>query len=452
MPEQIQNQRTSEHIDLLTQTMDSGSLAQTKSLLNSLHPSQVADLLESMPRSQRLLVWELVDHAQDGEILIEVGEEVRRSLMREMEPEDLLDALEKMDTDDMADVLQSLPEALLDKTLRSMKRLDRERVEAVLAYPEGTAGALMNTDTVTIRPNVTLEVVRRYLKKLGKLPNGADRVYVVDYFNKFLGTLYFSSLLTAKSSEIVANVMDTSVTTVTADEKEDKVVRFFEDRDLVSVPVVDDQNHLIGRITIDDVVDIIREDADKAMMSHAGLSEEEDIFAPIIKSTQRRAIWLGTNLMTAFLAAWVIGLFEATIDKIVALAVLLPIVASMGGIAGTQTLTLVVRAQALGQLGAGNTRSLLTKEIAIGSLNGIIWALVVAVVASLWFSNAAIGATIGAALVINLITAAGAGVIVPVIMNKINIDAALAGGVVLTTVTDVVGFLSFLGIATLVLL
>lgn len=452
MAERVSTDQTSERLELLRDAMQSGTMLQAKRTLNSLHPAEIADLLESLPRSQRLIVWGMVDHELDGEILLEVGEEVRHTLVREMETEELVEALEGLDTDDMADLIQSLPEAVIQETLASMKKLDRDRVEAVLSYEEGTAGALMNTDTTTIRPNVTLEVVTRYMRKLGELPQGTDRLYVVDYFNKFIGVLYLRTLVTAQPGETVADVMDKSVQPVTADMDEHELTRLFEDRDLLSIPVIDEQEHLLGRITIDDIVDVIREEADKSLMNRAGLSEEEDIFAPIVRSTRRRSLWLGINLLTAFLASWVIGLFEATIDQIVALAVLMPIVASMGGIAGSQTLTLVIRAQALGQLGSGNTRSLLIKEMAIGLLNGLLWATVVAAVASAWFGDIQIGGVIAIALVVNLFVASMSGVLIPVILRKMNIDAALAGGVVLTTVTDVIGFMAFLGIASLVLL
>lgn len=441
----------SKNLELLQQAIQTDGMSTVHGLLKTLHPAEIADLLESLPRSQRLIVWSMVDHDQDGEILIEVGEEVRSSLVQEMGTNELVDALETLDTDDMADIIQSLPERLIQKTLSSMKKQDRDRVEAVLSYSEDTAGALMNTDTTTIRPNVTLDVVQKYLRKLGKLPAGTDRLYVVDYFNKFLGVLFLRTLVTCNPSDTVSDVMDTTIKAVKANEDEKDIVRLFEDRDLLSLPVVDDDNRLLGRITIDDIVDVIREEADKSMLSRAGLHEEEDIFAPIIKSTRRRSIWLGANLLTAFLASWVIGLFSATIEQVVALAVLMPIVASMGGIAGSQTLTLVIRAQALGQLATGNTRALLTKEISIGLLNGILWALIVATVATLWFKDAHIGITIGVALVINLTAAALAGVLVPVILKKMNIDAALAGSVVLTTVTDVIGFMAFLGTATLIM-
>lgn len=441
----------SKNLDLLEEAIQEGGMSNVHTLLQTLHPAEIADLLESLPRSQRLVVWSMVNHDQDGEILIEVGEEVRASLVKEMGTNELVDALESLDTDDMADVLQSLPNQVIQKTLSSMKKQDRDRVEAVLSYPEDTAGALMNTDTTTIRPNVTLDVVQKYLRKLGDLPAGTDRLYVVDYFNKFLGVLFLRTLVTHNPSDTVSDVMDTTIKAVKADEDEKDIVRLFEDRDLLSLPVIDNNNRLLGRITIDDIVDVIREEADKSMLSRAGLHEEEDIFAPVIKSTRRRSIWLGANLLTAFLASWVIGLFSATIEQVVALAVLMPIVASMGGIAGSQTLTLVVRAQALGQLATGNTRALLTKEISIGILNGILWALVVATVATLWFKDTHIGITIGVALVVNLTVAALAGVLVPVILKKMNIDAALAGGVVLTTVTDVIGFTAFLGVATLIM-
>lgn len=452
MAEQTSTDQTAVQLELLHGAMQSGATLQAKRILNGLHPAEIADLLESLPRSQRLIVWDMVDNEQDGEILVEVGDEVRNSLLREMQTDDLVDALEGLDTDDMADLLQSLPEALIQETLGNMKKQDRERVEAVLSYEAGTAGALMNTDTTTIRPNVTLEVVQRYMRKLGELPEGTDRLYVVDYFNKFLGVLYLRTLVTSPPSVTVSEVMQQVVNPVTADVDEHDIARLFEDRDLLSIPVVDEQQHLLGRITIDDVVDVIREEADKSMMNRAGLSEEEDIFAPIVKSTRRRSVWLGANLLTAFLASWVIGLFEGTIQQVVALAVLMPIVASMGGIAGSQTLTLVIRAQALGQLGTGNTRSLLIKELAVGLLNGLLWAMVVAAIATAWFKDIKIGGIIAAALAINLASAALAGVLVPVILRRLNIDAALAGGVVLTTVTDVVGFTAFLGIATLTLI
>lgn len=452
MAEQSSTDKTAVQLDLLHSAMDSGAMQQAKRILNGLHPAEIADLLESLPRSQRLIVWDMVDKEQDGEILVEVGDEVRNSLLREMQTDDLVDALEGLDTDDMADLLQSLPEAVIQETLGNMKKQDRERVEAVLSYPEGTAGALMNTDTTTIRPNVTLEVVQRYMRKLGELPEGTDRLYVVDYFNKFLGVLYLRTLVTSHPSATVSEVMQQVVNPVTADVDEHDIARLFEDRDLLSVPVIDEQQHLLGRITIDDVVDVIREEADKSFMNRAGLSEEEDIFAPVVKSTRRRSVWLGANLLTAFLASWVIGLFEATIQQVVALAVLMPIVASMGGIAGSQTLTLVIRAQALGQLATGNTRALLIKELAVGLLNGLLWAIVVAGIATAWFRDIKIGGIIAAAIGINLAAAALAGVLVPVVLRKLNIDAALAGGVVLTTVTDVVGFTAFLGIATLILL
>ncbi|MGM0563852.1 MAG: magnesium transporter [Pseudomonadota bacterium] len=452
MAELAHTDPTSDRLELLRTAMQSGTMLQAKRILNGLHPAEIADLLESLPRSQRLIVWGMVDHDVDGEVLIEVGEEVRHTLVREMETEELVEALEGLDTDDMADLIQSLPEAVIQETLSSMKKLDRDRVEAVLSYEEGTAGALMNTDTTAIRPNVTLEVINRYLRKLGELPQGTDRLYVVDYFNKLLGVLYLRTLVTADPGSTVAEVMDRDITPVTAEMDEHELARLFEDRDLLSVPVTDDDKKLLGRITIDDIVDVIREEADKSLMNRAGLSEEEDIFAPIVRSTRRRGVWLGINLLTAFLASWVIGLFEGTIQQVVALAVLMPIVASMGGIAGSQTLTLVIRAQALGQLGVGNTRSLLLKEIAIGVLNGLVWAVVIAAIATVWFRDVHIGAIIGIAIVINLFAAAMAGVLIPVMLRKMNIDAALAGGVLLTTCTDVIGFMAFLGIATLFLL
>jgi magnesium transporter len=421
-------------------------------MLNALHPAEIAHLLESLPPARRELVWELVDPENDGEVLVHLGDEARASLVREMETGELLAALEGLDVDDLADFIQGLPDALISEALEGMNKQDRLRLEAVLSYPEDTAGGLMNTDTVTVRADVSLDVVLRYLRRQGKIPDLTDSLIVVNRYDRYLGLLPLSELLTKEPDYTVAEVMDQSMEGIPARTPATEVTKLFEDLDLISAPVIDDNGTLLGRITIDDVVDVIREEADHSVLSRAGLNEDEDIFAPVLPSARRRAVWLGVNLLTAFLASWVIGQFQDTLQQVVALAVLMPIVASMGGIAGSQTLTLVIRGLALGQVGKTNTRWLLSKEIAVGALNGLVWAAVVSLFAILWFRDLQIGGIIALALVLNLLAAALAGVIIPIVLRRLRIDPALAGGVVLTTVTDVVGFLAFLGLATALLL
>jgi magnesium transporter len=319
----------------------------------------------------------------------------------------------------------------------------------VMSYAEDTAGGLMNTDAITVRPNITLDVVLRYLRRHEILPEMTDNLIVVNRRDELIGLLPLAKLLVSDPAVTVREIMDTSADGIPVSMPDDQVAQLFERNDWVSAPVVDDTGKLLGRITIDDVVDVIREDADHSLMSMAGLDEDEDTFSPIMKSFPRRAVWLGINLITAFIASSVISLFEGTIDKVVALAVLMPIVASMGGVAGTQTLTIVIRGMALGHIGRNNSRWLVNKEFWVGAMNGLCWALVVAVAASLWFNDTTLGLIIAAAMIINLMTAALAGTLLPIFMKKINVDPALAGSVALTTITDVVGFMSFLGLATL---
>ncbi|RMG28621.1 MAG: magnesium transporter [Gammaproteobacteria bacterium] len=449
---QEQAYATQEHLKDVSRALESGAAERVRRLLHNLHPAEVADILESVPVQKRLLLWELVDPDVRGEVLLHVNDEVRAGLIDEMETGELIRATEGLDTDDLADLLQDLPGTVIHEVIRSLDKQNRARLEAVLSYPEDTAGGLMNVDTVTVRADVTLDVVLRYLRLRGSIPEMTDSLFVVDREDHYLGVLPLARLLTSDPDLTVGEVMDTGIEGIPAEMPAQQVARLFEDRDLVSAPVVDGEGRLLGRITIDDVVDVIRDEADHNMMSMAGLDEEDDIFAPVMSSTRRRAVWLGINLLTAFLASWVIGLFEGTLQKVVALAVLMPIVASMGGIAGSQTLTIVIRGLALGQVGESNARWLMFKEIAVSLLNGIIWALVVAMIAVAWFQDLRIGLVIGAAMVINLLCAALAGFTIPLVLNRLGIDPALAGSVLLTTVTDVVGFLVFLGLGTWLLL
>ncbi len=420
-------------------------------MINSLHPAETADMLEALKPLHRELVWELIAPEFRGEVLVELNDEVRSSLIETTGTEDLIHAAGSLETDDLADILQDLPRVVMHEVLQSMDNQDRKRLETVLAYDEDSAGGLMNTDTLTVRPDVTLDVVLRYLRKRGEIPEQTDNLIVVDRTDHYLGLLPLSALLTNEESLSVAELTRSDDAAISANMDKKDVALLFEQRDLISAPVVNDQGVLLGRITIDDVVDVIRDEADHSIMSMAGLDEEQDMFAPARRSARRRAVWLGINLCTAFLASWVIGLYEETLEKVVALAILMPIVASMGGIAGSQTLTLVIRGIALRQIGRTNATLLLGKELTIGVLNGFLWAIVVAGVAGSWFQSIEIGVLIGSAMVINMTCAALAGVSIPLVLQRIGIDPALAGGVLLTTVTDVVGFVAFLGLATLYL-
>jgi magnesium transporter len=447
------NEKSTQHrLETLSAALHSGTAGQVRQLLAGLHPAEIGGLLESLPHGPREILWELVDAEDKGEALIEVNDDVRAGLIEEMETDQLVAITEGLDTDDLADLLQDLPGAVTHKLLQSMDRQNRQRLEAVLSYPEDTAGGLMDLDIVTVRANVSLDVVLRYLRLRGEIPDLTDSLMVVDRFDHYQGLLTLATLLTSDPEASVAEVMDREVDGILASTANDAVARLFEDRDLVSAPVVDEDGKLLGRITIDDVVDVIREEGDHSLMSMAGLDEEDDIFAPAVLSARRRAVWLGINLATAFLASWVIGLYESTLEKVVALAVLMPIVASMGGIAGSQTLTIMIRGLALGQVGPTNARTLMYKEILVSLMNSLIWSLVVAVIATAWFGNTEIGLIIAAALMINLVCAALAGFSVPLALKHVGIDPALAGSVILTTVTDVVGFMAFLGLGTWYLL
>ena len=452
MTNSADTQTSESRLERLTRALDSGAASQIRSLLGNLHSAEIADLLESVPHGPREILWELTDPEDHGEILVQVNDEVRAGLIDNMETEALIAATEDLDADDLADLIKDLPGAVTREVMRAMDKQDRERLVTVLHYPEDTAGGLMNVDMVTVRADVTLDVVLRYLRLHIDIPDTTDSLFVVDRDDHFKGILSLSALLTNAPDKRVAEVMKHDTAGIPADMPDAEVARMFENHNLVSAPVLGKRGQLIGRITIDDVVDVIREDADHSLLSMAGLDEEDDTFAPVIKSTRRRAVWLGINLFTAFLASWVIGLFQATIEQVVALAVLMPIVASMGGIAGSQTLIIVIRGMALGQIGASNARWLMYKELAVSALNGIAWAMVVAVISALWFKNPDIGYIIGAALIINLLCAALAGLAIPFLLTRLNIDPAHAGTVLLTTVTDVVGFLVFLGLGTLFLL
>ncbi|MEO5573479.1 MAG: magnesium transporter [Gammaproteobacteria bacterium] len=445
-------EQTPNRLKDISAALHSGTLLQSRLMLNGLHPAEIASLLESLPLEQRELVWELVDAEHEGDVLLYVNDAVRANLIRQMETHELVAAAEGLATDDLADILQDLPETVIREVLQSMDAQDRQRLESVMSYPEDTAGGLMNTDTITLRADVTIDVVLRYLRRRGELPETTDKLFVVNRDDKYQGLISLTDLLTHAPTMTISEIMRYDNEAIPATLSGKEVANLFQQHDLVSAPVIDTGGRLLGRITIDDVVDLIRDEAERSVMNMAGLPDEQDMFAPVITSTRRRAVWLGVNLLTALFASWVIGLFDATIEKMVALAILMPVVASMGGVAGTQTQTLVIRGMALGQIGGANARRLLTKELAIGAMNGLIWAVVLSLVTTAWFDSYQLGAIIGAAIIINLIFAALVGVSLPLLLRKLGIDPALAGGVVLTTFTDVIGFIAFLGLATIFLI
>ena len=424
-----------------------GTLGERRHLLRSLKAPELANLLEATPPRVRRYIWELIDEDISGQVLQHLGEDVLNEVVEGMDTAQLVAAADDLDVDDQADLLQQLPDAIAAQVLNSMDSADRQRLESVLSYPEDSAGGLMDTDVVTVRPRHALEIVLRYLRLRKEVPKHTDALIVVNSSNDYVGTLPLSRILTADSSVTVREVMDANSTAIPVDMQDREVAAIFSAEDLVSAPVLDADGKLVGRITVDDVVDVIAEDADEAVLARAGLDPDEDTFAPVLKSARRRAVWLGVNLVTAFFAAAVINMFEATIAKVVALAVLLPVVASMGGIAGTQTLTLVIRGLVLGHINRANLWYLLSREFLVAILNGLLWASLVALAAGLAFRDPVLGAVIAIALIINLLVAVVSGSLLPAVLNRLSIDPAIAGGVILTTITDVTGFFVFLGLA-----
>ncbi|AGH81899.1 magnesium transporter [Psychromonas sp. CNPT3] len=431
--------------------LESGMFVSTRRLLEKMPACDVALLLESSPPANRKILWNLTDHDQQGEILEELNEDAKDGIISLMKASDLVAATEGMESNELAYILRGIPNSLYQAVLEQMAEQDRHRVEQAFAYPEDTAGSIMNTDTITLRPDVSIDVVLRYLRLKGELPETTDTLYVVDVNDQLIGDVPLSTLLTVDPSLSVAEVMNsqTEMLLVAMDEKE--IAKLFQRHDWISAPVVDTNNQLLGRITIDDVVDIIRESGEHSMMGMAGMDDDEDTFAPVFPSAKRRTMWLSVNLLAAFIAASVSNMFEATLEQMATLAVLMTIVPSMGGIAGNQTLALVIRGLAVGHINSSNARWLIGKEAAIGVLNGMVWAVFVATAVTLWKGDIAVGLIIAGAMFINLSIAGIAGVSIPLIMHKYKIDPALAGGMALTTVTDVVGLFSFLGMATLVL-
>lgn len=452
MTEVAQTKKVRQQFQAFSEALEGGALQQVRKMLNALHPAEIAQLLESLPPPERNILWELVDPEDDGEVLLYVNDEVRAGLIRTMETNELVAATEGLDVDDLADLLRDLPDTVTGEVLHSMDAQHRRRLEAVLAYPEDSAGGLMNTDTITVRADVTLDVVLRYLRLRGDLPELTDSLIVVNRFDRYLGSLPLAELLTRDPDLTVAEVMDTSVEAIDANLSAEDVAKIFEDRDLVSAAVVDDNGALLGRITIDDVVDVIRAEARQSLMGMAGLQEEEDLFAPVWKKAQNRWPWLAVNLMTAFVASRIVGAFEHTIAQVVALAALMPVIASVGGNTGSQTIALIVRALALGQVTPGNAVRLVWKEAGVSLLNGVIWGIVVSLFAYLFYQDLRLSLVMGSALLLNLFIAALAGVLIPLALRGLGRDPALGSSILLTATTDSMGFLVFLGLATMFLL
>ena len=423
---------------------------EAKHQIKELHPGEIALLFEAIQPKDRSILWPGIEISIQGEILKEVSEDVQSQLIAEMSVDSLVKATEKLDTDDLADIVPNMPESAVHSLLLTLDFKHRERLNTVLSYPENSAGGLMNTDFITVRPDVSIRAVIRYLRLLKEMPVDTDQVFIVDRDFNYLGSLLITSLLTEDPGQMVEQFISNDFSKpVRADTDESEVALLFEQRNLISAPVIDENNQLVGRITIDDVVDVIRDQAEHSVMSMVGLDEDEDVFAPIIQSSKKRSIWLGVNLITAFIAVYFIGLFEATLQQKIALAILMPVVASMGGIAGTQTLIIVTRGIATGRVTTANIKALINKEVAVSGLNGIIWSIVIGLITYYWFSDMLLSLIIALAIITNLVVAAFSGAFLPILLSKLRIDPALAGGVILTTITDVIGFVAFLGLASL---
>ena len=425
------------------------SINQIRRLLSNMSPSEIAHALESSPPKQRNILFSLLKTEEEGDVLFELGEEIQQDLISNISNEELSEAVKELELDEIVDILQKLPEERMKKILSNMSRVDRSRIEMGLTFPENTAGGLLNTDVISVRPNNLIKEVLGYLRDLGKLPDNTDKIFVVNDSNEYLGELSISEVITSNPSMVVREIMETEITPINVNLDDKEVATLFERNDWISSSVTDEDNKLIGRITIDDVVDVIREDADQNLLGMAGIAE--DTFAPPGRAAKSRVLWLSLNLITAFIAASTINIFQDVIDKFVYLAILMPIVASMGGVAATQTLTIVLRGLTLEQINSSNIRWLFKRELAVSILNGIVLSVLVGFITYAWFQELAISLLISCALIINLISSVIAGILVPLILRRFKQDPAISGSVVVTTVTDVIGFLSFLGLATIYL-
>lgn len=452
MSELSRKEKTERMRERLADALQSGRSEPVRLLVNSLRPAEIGYLLESLPPTKRHKVWDLVEADHEGEILVHVNDEVRAGLIEEMEHEELIAAAENLDLDDLADILDDLPDEVVRKVISSLDETDQERLTQVLSYPEDSAGGLMNPIVITVRSDVTLDVVLRYIRVHTELPENFDHLYVTNREGHYTGRLSIRKLLTHSPNDLVQDHMDNSLSAYRLDTSATELAKDFETHDLISAPVVDENGILVGRVTIDDIVDVIRDEAEHSVLSMAGLDEEEDIFATPIRSARKRWLWLGINAVSALTVAWFIKRFEATLDQIVALAILMPVIASMGGNAGNQTMILMIRGISVGIVGKGNTTALLIKETLVGLLNGLVWAIVISVVVGFWFKQTGLSLVVAAGLGLNLLIAAAAGAIIPLLLKRMHIDPAIAGSVILMTVTDIIGFVIFLSLGTTFLL
>ncbi len=439
----------SERHEALIDALDQGSLHEIRSLLLDVPASDIAHLIEASPPTRRAVIWKLIASENQGEVLQYLSENIRAEQLSQLETKDIVQLIDELDNDDFADILQDLPKTVVNQVLEALTDQNRREIEQVLLYDEDTAGGLMDTQFITIRPNLTIETILRYLRLHPELPDNLDSLLVVDRKGALIGRMPVNQLLVNPPEHYVRDHMETKFDIINVNTSSSEVATLFERHDLISAPVVTETGALVGRITIDDVVDVIRDEASHNLLSMAGLDEDSDTFAPVAKTAQKRAVWLGINLVTALIASGVIYLFEATIAKVVYLAAVMPIVASMGGIAGSQTLTLVIRSIALGHLSGSNWLWLLSREAGVAAINGLLWAVLVGGLTAFWFGDTILGLILGAALIVNLLVAAVVGALLPIGLEKVGIDPALAGSVILTTVTDVIGFVAFLGLATL---
>ena len=443
---------TDEKYALIKNLVSKKNIRSLETLLDDLHPADIADILESLPVQKRLVLWDLVRSENEGDILIEVSDSVRQTLIADMDSTELLAAAEQLDTDEIADIAPDLPEEVLKDLLENLDIQNRERLQSALSYPEDSVGSLMEFEITTIREDLTLEVVLNYLRKIKKLPNHTDKLFVVDKDGLILGALPLERIIVNPPITKVKNIMAKEIVLFKPEDLADEASNAFERYDLVTAPVVDENNKLVGRLTVEAVMDFIRQESDNEKFSMAGLREEEDIFSSIWKSVQNRWAWLAINLLTAFIASRVIGIFEGSIEKVVALAALMPIIASIGGNSGNQTTAMIVRALAIGQLTQSSIRSLLYKEISVALLNGLIWGSIVGLFAFYLYDNADLGFVMAGAMGLNLILAAIMGVLMPILMHRLGKDPAVGSSVLITAMTDSGGFFIFLGLATLVLI
>ena len=437
----------SDHVLLLNQALESGSLYQVRQMVKTLPAAGIAHLLESSPPKARTVLWELLDRDAEGEVIQYLNEDLQAEFLRDYNAAEVAELAAGLEPDDLADILQQLPQQVASEVLQAMDEQDRQRVESVLSHDEDTAGGLMNIDTITVRKGHSVELILRYLRRHDTIPEMTDNIHVVNRQDMFLGILPLRELLVSDPATLVMDIMRTDIEAIPVYMPAEQVAQLFEQHDWVSAPVIDDDGKLVGRITIDDVVDVIRDSTEHSLMSMAGLDEEDDTFAPVLKTARRRAVWLGVNLVAAALAALVIYIFQDVVDQIVYLAVLMPIVANMGGVAGTQTLTLVIRSIALGHISPSNSAWLVIRELNVALLNGLVWAVAMGLIAMFWYDDLLLALIAAFAMMINLVSAALTGAYLPLFLHRMNLDPALAGSVVLHTLTDSIGFFAILVLA-----